>query len=112
MVSAHYIKIKTFIEKCCHNYTQNQASGVPWGSFCQGLGLETEEWKLESGKWTPEVRKWVIGMWKMVPRCEGHKSGPGTIVPSTRPASPRTPGGALFKYIRSGPEGARGVSDG
>ena len=30
---------------------------------------------------------------------------------SYRPDSPGSPGETLFKYIRSGPEGARGVSD-
>ena len=62
-----------------------------------------------------------LGIRKMEPREPENgtgvpKNGPseaGTLVSTlrhtTRPACPGTPGQTLFKYIRSGPEGARGV---
>ena len=57
----------------------------------------------ETGKVNLEVRNWS-------PKIEGMR-GPGIRV-LYRPDSPGSPGETLFKYIRSGPEGARGVSDG
>ena len=57
----------------------------------------TGRWGPGSGKWSPKVRN----------RRKG--DSPVTVRPSIRPASPGTPGETLFKYIRSGPEGARGV---
>ena len=75
------------------------------------ISVEAEESKSEGAKWTPEGAKWTQ---------EGRKSCSGGRYPvpvrpvsgALRAKSPASPGDHLLKYIRSGPEGARGVLEG
>ena len=106
------------IENCSQIDAQNALKSSLGGTLgfnlsSSGTGsrkMDTRYWngneKMDTGSWKMET-----GSHQMVPpgRVPG---GPGTRILDAPPACPRSPGGALFKYIRSGPEGARGVVDG
>ena len=75
---------------------------------------EARKWKpegakrtLEARKWSLEARNWSLeaGIWSRNPH-----GGAGTGAPL--PFCPDTRWGQWAQYIRSGPEGARGVLDG
>ena len=75
------------------------------------------KWNLETVKWNLEARKWKLEGAKRI--SESGKSRPGGHYPvpvplvsgDLRAKSPDPRGDPSFKYIRSGPEGARGVLD-
>ena len=59
-----------------------------------------ERGEIEIGKWKSDVRGWKSGVRGSYLGPQTRRAtNPGTIVHSTRPASPRSPGRALFKYI-------------
>ena len=75
------------------------------------------KWSLQTGKWSLEAGKWKLEVAKRI--SEGENSFPSGryLVPSRpvsgdlRAESPDPRGDPSLKYIRSGPEGARGVLD-
>ena len=87
--------------------------------------LENRNWRLETGKWSLQTGKWSLetGKWKLEGAkrtSEGGMSCPSGQYPvpvpqvsgALRAKSPDPRGDPSLKYIRSGPEGARGVLKG
>ena len=116
MVLSHYNKIEHLIENCHQHGTQNAYKihqKLTWA----------RKWTTKAGEWTPETGKLILEAGKWTRKLENgdwkppngttrtSNRGPGTRRPVAPPACPGSPGETFFKYIRSGPEGARGVSD-